>query len=211
MICISIANISQIEKINALKPDMIELRLDLIMEDPSLIMGRIENGPKIIVTCRPGKLNDSERLQLLKQVIDSGIAYIDIEIDSDTAYRNELIEYVRSSQTEVIVSWHDYKKTPSFAELGEIMSGCYKKGADVAKIACQVNSEEDNARLLSLYSMSGRKVILGMGVLGKITRLAALKLGAEFTFVSLDDQNATAPGQLTLDEFTTLNKILLSS
>lgn len=211
MICYSIAHISQIEKINALKPDMIELRLDLIREDSSLIMEGIENAAKIIATCRPGWISDSERLVLLKEFIDKGVTYIDIEIDADLQYRNELIEYARSKQTEVIVSWHDFEQTASRIELEKILSGCYEMGADIAKIACMVNTEEDNARLLALYCIEGRKVILGMGELGKITRLAALKLGAEFTFVSSDAQHATAPGQLTMSEFATLNKILQSS
>lgn len=211
MICISIGHIMQIEKINALIPDMIELRLDLIGQDPSMIMDQLEDGPKVIATCRPGKISDAERLQLLKDMIKRGIAYIDIELDAAPDYRNELIDFARSRQTEVIISWHDFERTASISELEEILSECYNIGADLAKIACAVNSKEDNARLLSLYNKGGRKVILGMGELGKITRLAALKLGAEFTFVSLDDQSETAPGQLNFDEFITLNKIFKSS
>ena len=211
MICISIAHISQIEEVNALKPDMIELRLDLIKEDSSMIMDRIEAGPKLIATCRPGWISDDDRLTLFKKLIDTGIAFIDIEIDANLPFRQELIEYARDRQTEVIVSWHDFKETSTFAELETIMSSCYDMGADIAKIACMVNTKEDNANLLSLYRKEGRKVILGMGELGKITRLAALKLGAEFTFVSADDQHATAPGQLTLGEYATLNNILKST
>ncbi len=211
MICISIAHISQIKEINALKPDMIELRLDLIKEDPSMIMDLVEEGPKVIATCRPGSISDDERLRLLKEMIESGVALVDVEIDSDLQFRNKIIEYTRVRKTEVIVSWHDFDKTPALSELEQILSDSYERGADIAKIACMVNTEEDNANLLSLYNKEGRKVVLGMGELGKITRLAALKLGAEFSFVSSDDQHATAPGQLTLSEFQTLNKILQSS
>lgn len=211
MICISLSHISQIEKINVLKPDMVELRLDLIREDPMLIMDRLDDGPKVIATCRPGNISDVERLDLLKALMDTKIAYIDIEIDSDPAYCKELIEYARGKHTEVIVSWHDFEKTVTSLELLEIMSDCYEMGADIAKIASMVNSVEDNARLLALYNVPGRKVILGMGDLGKITRVAALKLGAEFTFASLDEGKETAPGQLTIDEFDTMNKILKSS
>ena len=94
------------------------------------------------------------------------------------------------------------------SELERMMTKCFELGADIAKIACMVQSEEDNANLLALYSGNGRKVIIGMGNLGKITRLAALKLGAEFTFVSSDEEHSTAPGQMTYNEFTALNKIL---
>lgn len=77
-------------------------------------------------------------------------------------------------------------------------------GADVAKVATQVNSKADNARLLSLYSNEKALVVLGMGEKGKITRLIASLLGAEFTFASMDDGEATAPGQISYSKMKTL-------
>jgi 3-dehydroquinate dehydratase-1 len=37
-----------------------------------------------------------------------------------------------------------------------------------------------------------------MGNLGKITRIASLLLGADFTYASIDDSKKTAPGQIDL-------------
>ena len=50
------------------------------------------------------------------------------------------------------------------------MIACYEKGADIAKIATRVNASEDIRNLMSLYDLPGKKVILGMGDLGRITR-----------------------------------------
>ncbi len=208
MICISIGKTEQLEVVNAIKPDMLELRFDLMNEDPGSALSRVEGEPVIIATCRPDKLKDSDRMLILKKAIDAGVGFIDIELDSELSYLKELIEYARAGNSEIIISWHDFEETPSLEKLKEILSQCYDKGADVAKIASQVNTEKDNSNLLSLYTMEGRKVVLGMGEMGKITRLAALHLGAEFTFVSSDAEYVTAPGQLTYNEFTALNKIL---
>lgn len=208
MICISIGNITQIEAVNALKPGMLELRFDLINEDPDTVLSRVEGDPAIIATCRSGELNNSARMEILKRAMDEGVKFIDIEVDAELSYLNELIEYARSRNTEIIISWHNFENTPTHEKLKEVLKECYDKGADIAKMACLVNSEKDNANLLSLYALEGKKVVLGMGDMGKITRLAAIHLGAEFTFVSSDADNATAPGQLTYNEFAALNKIL---
>lgn len=208
MICISISHSDQVETINAYQPAMVELRMDLIRNEDGSVMDLLIGDPTVIATCRPGEYSDSKRLEILKRLIDKGAAFVDIEIESETAYLEELIAYARSKDAEIIISWHDFERTPDQNELINIQQRCYALGADIAKIACMVNSKEDNARLMSLYNTVGRKVIIGMGELGKITRLAALSLGAEFTFASPDEQHLTAPGQLTFSEFSTLNKLL---
>ncbi len=208
MICISIGNIEQLEALKGYRHDMVELRYDLIKKSPSELMPLVEYGTKVIATCRPGNLTSEHRMQILKESIDRGAAYIDLEIESDTTYINELISYAKEHATEVIISWHALNRTPTKEEIEEKLHECYKKGADVAKIASMVHDEKDIANLLSLYALKGRKVVLGMGEKGKISRIAASYLGAEFTFVSLDAGKETAPGQLTMNEFAALKKIL---
>ena len=132
-----------------------------------------------------------------------------MEVEADDDYRQELTDYARKQNKEIIISWHNFENTPGKKELETILKECYSKGADIAKIATYVNVEADNASLLSLYSLKGRKVVLGMGEKGKITRLAATHLGAEFTFASTDAGNETAPGQITIKEFAALNKIFI--
>jgi 3-dehydroquinate dehydratase I len=195
----------------SLHPGMIELRFDLLDTDISELLKLVTQGTAVIATCRPGKMDEESRMQLLKEAMDQGVKFIDIEIDAGDAFKNEMLQYARQRKTEVILSWHDFEKTPSLNELVHILDQCYAEGADIAKIACAVQSDADNANLLSLYAKPGRKVILGMGARGKITRVAALQLGAEFTFTAPDRMHATAPGQLTYSEFDAINKILLRS
>jgi len=55
MICVSIAHMAQIA--NARLPDveLMELRLDLIKEDPRTVFTQIAGDIKTIATCRPGE------------------------------------------------------------------------------------------------------------------------------------------------------------
>ncbi len=86
------------------------------------------------------------------------------------------------------------------------MNRCFELGADMAKIATMIKVNRDNSKILSLYKAPGRLVAIGMGELGKISRIVAPFLGAEFTYASLTDDNTTAPGQIS---YKRLNKYIL--
>ncbi|NJM15252.1 MAG: type I 3-dehydroquinate dehydratase [Bacteroidales bacterium] len=61
-----------------------------------------------------------------------------------------------------------------------------------------VNSTADLANLFSLYNRTNERLVaLGMGEMGKISRVMALVLGAEFTFAAPNNGQPTAPGQLS--------------
>ena len=55
---------------------------------------------------------------------------------------------------------------------------------------------KDNARLLGLLDSNKNVVVIGMGELGKITRIIAPILGSKFTFASLSRGKETADGQM---------------
>jgi 3-dehydroquinate dehydratase-1 len=187
---------------------MVEIRYDLIKESPGEIRQILDSNIKQIASCRPGKYTQEERMGLLQSAIENGASYIDVEIDSTGIFLDRIINTCRNKDCNLIISYHNYEITPGIIELRNILDSCFNAGANVAKLACTVKNVKDNARLLSLYEISGRKVILGMGEQGRITRIAALQMGAEFTFVSLNDQDSTAPGQLTYADYQTLKNLV---
>ncbi len=208
MICISIGKIGMINEVNLVKPSLVEVRYDLVRKPPEMVAEELNDTILQVATCRPGIIPDKERMVILKKAIDLGAVYVDVELDADPGFIEEIIKYAKQKRIHVIVSYHNYDATPGPEALKQLLHQCYSAGGDVAKIACQSNSPEDSARLLSLYAEQGRKIVIGMGEHGRITRLAASQLGAEFTFAALSLTDATAPGQLTYGEMKSLEKTL---
>lgn len=206
MICVSIADVTADEACRIIREHEIsEVRLDRIKftEDD---LEKIFSSGKTVATFRPVEGMDNEkRKDILKSAIKYGASYVDIEVENSDPFKSELKESAARTGCRAIVSYHDYDKTPVMRELEQLISWCFEGGADVAKIACQVNSTADAARLLSLYSLGKPVISIGMGEIGKITRIAAPLLGAPFTYASLDSERETAPGQI---DSCTLKKII---
>lgn len=204
MLCVSIAGVGFEECKTALKDlELAEIRLDTLHFTTRQVQDLFSSRPQLIATFRPGTISEDERNDFLMTAIDAGAAYVDIEIEAADRFKESIIKKARQKGCHIIISYHNYEKTPSRKELLEIIDGCFDCGADIAKIACLTLSEADSARILSLYdcpeSLMGRILALGMGEKGKITRIAALLLGAPFTFAAPTPGHETAPGQLDRD------------
>jgi len=203
MICASISekNVEKcIESIN--RVDMAEIRIDLAGFSNGDIKKVFSRRKKLIATCRPGKIKDDDRAEILKIAIESGATYVDIEYEAPAEYKNDLIDFAHKHQCDVIISYHNYDRTPELDELEKIVHDCYEQGADLAKVATHVNMNRDNSKILSLYKAPGRLIAIGMGDLGKISRIVAPFLGAEFTYASLTDNAPTAPGQISYEKLS---------
>ena len=198
MICISIGSMSfeQCREI-VCREEFVELRLDLLKLSLARVKELVELPGKKIVTCRQGDYTDNERLELFTEAIDRGVDYIDLELEMPEDLRQTIIARARSLDCQVIVSHHDYAGTPDIENLQELMHSCKEAGADIVKLACQVNDPADNIRLLSMFAEEERLVIIGIGKLGIITRIAGPLLGGLFTFAAPSEKLETAAGQLT--------------
>lgn len=187
--------------------EMAELRLDLLGLNATEVAKLFKSAKcKTIATCRPGKYNDSERQVLLGTAIGSGANYVDIGLGSSGEFAKPLISMARKKKCKIIISHHDFKRTPETKVLWKMINNCFQKGADMAKIACFVRVPMDNLRLLRLLEGDRPVVVVGMGKEGVMTRVAALSLGSPFTYASLKEGQETAPGQLTLKEMRAILK-----
>ena len=208
MICVSVSHRSGLDRAIHSGAGMIELRLDLIKEPPSKLFPLIPNNVETIVTCRPGVYDDDERIALLKAGMKLGASYVDIEIETPGRQMELLTSAAREAGTRIIISYHNFKRTADREDLESLMIACYEKGAEIAKIATRVNAPEDIRNLLSLFEFPGKKVILGMGPMGRITRVIGPYLGAAFTFASLEEGDETAPGQLSVKQLNEIYKVI---
>ncbi len=148
---------------------------------------------------------------MLKTAINSGASYVDVEFETDFGFKQEIISTALNTKCNVIISYHNYDFTPPREQLKIITSQCFDMGANVAKITCMVQKPEDNASLLSLYEPGKRIVSFGMGELGKISRIAAAFIGAEFTMSSATDEAPTGPGQISYTKLRTIIELFKNS
>ncbi|MDH7513996.1 MAG: type I 3-dehydroquinate dehydratase [Clostridiales bacterium] len=210
MICVSVGTTSFAACRRIIKNlDCAEIRLDkarFCLEEVREIFSSHSN---LIATFRPGAVSEKEREGILLEAIRSGAKYVDLELESSKFFKQRILREARQRGCQVIMSYHDFRRTPAKEKLRRAMDKCFSQGADIVKIACQVNSRRDVFRILSLYenqnAEQGRIVALGMGEKGKLTRVAALLLGSPLTYASLKEGSETAEGQI---DYKSLKKIL---
>lgn len=95
-----------------------------------------------------------------------------------------------------IRSFHDFDGTPDSEGIVSMLS---EGDQEISKGAFMASSFTDLHSMMEASKALGRKhVILGMGEIGKITRIRQSLLGNEFTFGYVG--TPTAPGQLSADE-----------
>jgi len=210
MICVSIADLNVSEAIKIIESsELSEIRLDRMKFTDGDIVKLFDPKYKTIATYRPVEsVSDDERKKTLIAAVNAGASYVDIEVENSDDFKNEIIEAAKLKNCKTIVSYHNYEKTPVIRELEQIMRWCFESRADLAKIACHVDSVEGCSRLLSLYSYGNPIISIGMGQEGKITRIAATLLGAPFTYASIDESKKTAPGQFDSEKLKTIIEMI---
>lgn len=207
MICVSLAEPTAAACLRALEGvELAEIRLDKMRIGPAGVRQIFSRHRRLIATCRPGGLPEEKRRRLLLTAVDAGAAFVDIEIEAEAHFRERLARAAHARNCRVIVSYHDFQKTPARAELEDIVSRAFASGADIAKIACRVRERRDNARLLALLDLGPPLIIVGMGKRGRLTRIAAPFLGSLFTYATLGEGRETAEGQM---DAASLERILL--
>lgn len=181
--------------------DCVEIRLDFLKEPQQAASVRWDRLPvPVIATCRGkergGLFEGSieEEVRILQSAANNGAQYVDID------YRHvRLVPPAR-----VIASFHDFDRTPD--DLPRILEEACAGPADIAKVATQVRSWTDNRRLFDLMTRNNGKpaIVVGMGELGQITRIAGPSRGSFLTFAASGRQSA--PGQIALEEMLDVYK-----
>ena len=192
---------------NALKKsDYAEIRFDFLKteEIPQTLENIKYELKKVVCTLRPksegGKFEGSEkeRISILKLIAEYNPFLLDIEFN--TIKKNkELAKYLKSTKTKLLISWHDFKKTPKFSELKNKLNLMSKFSHNV-KIVTTAKSAKDSTTTLQLYSQNKKSnlIAFAMGDNGRLSRILCLYLGSPYTYVSLG--KPIAPGQFSVDE-----------
>jgi 3-dehydroquinate dehydratase type I len=163
---------------------------------------------------KTGEADESKRWEILQEAVRLGAAYVDVELEDDNIQVRKIAALIEhyGHRTKLICSHHDFSETPALPQLKKLCQACLEKGADIVKIVPYASSMDDNLRVLELLSWAKKQgtdvVAFGMGEKGRISRVAAPLFGALFTFASLDDRSAAAPGQIAAGDMRKILGIL---
>ena len=179
----------RIDQFQSFEPDYIQAKITPFIAMPNIATIRSYAEDKQSLW----RQDEHERFNLFLSIL-SEVDAIDIELR--TKFAQELIKQAKQNNTHSIVSYHNFEQTPSLLTLENIIIQAKDMGGDIVKIATQVNTQDDLRTLSILTATHYDKnlIIIGMGQLGKITRISLLSLGSLLTFSCLDTQ--TALGQI---------------
>lgn len=199
MLCVSLAH-SPFEECRAVaeRSQMVELRLDSLAITPAEV--KIICGlTRVVATCRPAGGDEDRQKEALLTALRAGAHYVDLEREAGESQFAAIREATRTAGSKLIVSFHDYLNTPPRETLAAIVNECFKRGADIVKIACRAESMADSARLLGLLEQLRPLVVIGMGEAGKITRIVGPLLGSLWSYAAVSEGKESAEGQLSAD------------
>jgi len=228
-------NIDLINNVKDLNPNLIELRLDYIDDLQHITKDFVTNllihtQPKIPVICTfrdfseggKVKIGISDRVKLLKTIIEAHPTYIDLEMHIENKILSELIQLASQNETNIIYSYHNFEKTPSFNEVSSILDTFLNRLKNqiqiepktlekcIFKLIFMAQSFEDNLIPLKLCkeisSKELRLISFCMGDLGLFSRIFCNFSGSFLTFSSMIDK--TAPGQININDLREILQIL---
>jgi 3-dehydroquinate dehydratase / shikimate dehydrogenase len=211
----------QIKTAKAAGAEMLELRTDYLKNiSVDLVKNLIAEAKTvtsqalpIIVTCRDvrqgGVINYPKqlRIDILVEALKAGVEFIDLEYENFISAENQ--ERIRKALSQVskgrlILSAHNFEtKFPDIIKLHRhIQTLC---PAAIPKLVYTANHINDCFEAFDLlHKTNGSAIVFCMGEAGLISRIIAKKLNSLITFASIDEKNATAPGQMTIEQFKTI-------
>lgn len=187
-------------EVRAATCDLFELRLDLLKLDTAALRKAIPalDLPVLLTARHPaeggqGTEDPAGRRALLEPLLDLA-TLIDIELRSVMEMRS-LLTSARARGVSVLGSFHDFQATPGDEVLSGAIEMAQTTGLDAVKFATYLNGPEDLIRLMKLVSGHLRlpMSVMGMGALGRLSRLTLAKLGSLLNYGFIGDSNA--PGQ----------------
>ncbi|WP_436872476.1 type I 3-dehydroquinate dehydratase [Acinetobacter haemolyticus] len=134
---------------------------------------------------------------------------LDIEMFRDQQVAKNTVQLAHDKKVLVVMSNHDFKKTPSEDEIVKRLLKQDELGADILKIAVMPQNKQDVFTLmnatLKVSQLSNKPLLtMSMGKLGTISRIATANMGGSFSFGMIGE--ASAPGQIDVTQLKQLLK-----
>ncbi len=218
--------VKESSEVLAAKPDLVEWRVDyyddvfdkeLLLDVLQSLRDKLHEIP-LIFTLRLDleggvkKIDSQYRIDLIKEAIKSkNIDIVDIELIVGDQIR-DIVNLCKENGVYVLVSNHDFEKTPPKKDIIDKFIEAQNMGADIAKVAVMANKKEDALELLYAVNDVREKytdipiVGISMSEKGIISRIMGMTYGSAFTFAS--GRQGSAPGQLSISKMRKLLEII---
>lgn len=192
--------------LNKVKAILLRIR-DILKETPLIFTFRnlVEGGYQDITLDYYFRLN--------KEIIKTrDIDLVDIELFTGEDNITKIVEHAHNYGVKVIISNHDFLKTPNKEEIISRLCKMQNLNADLSKIAVMPKSSIDVINLLyATYEMINKHaktpiITISMSDLGLASRISGEIFGSSITFASAKSQSA--PGQIDINELHKLLKII---
>jgi 3-dehydroquinate dehydratase I len=196
----------QVENIMQVKKTLVEIR-SILPNTPLIFTFRShkEGGNKEIST--------SFYFELNKTIAETGLVdIIDVELFNDENEVKALIEASHAKNVFVIISNHDFHKTPAKEEIIARLRKAQELGCDIPKIAVMPNCSADVLTLLEATNTMNEQyadrpfITMSMAGKGVISRLSGEVFGSAVTFGAAN--KASAPGQVSAKELRSILNLI---
>ncbi|GAA3016365.1 type I 3-dehydroquinate dehydratase [Tetragenococcus solitarius] len=219
--------LKQADDITTENADLVEWRIDhfanvrdsqLVNETSKKLYNKLADLP-LLITFRTadegGALqlkNEEEYFLICKNVVENQCSdLLDLELFRDARKRQEMIKLAQKNDIKIIMSNHNFEKTPEKEKIFNRLQMMQNFGADIAKIAVMPNSVEDILSLLDVTHQAKQKlqipiITMAMGDLGKLSRISGDIFGSCLTFGTVG--KASAPGQIESEQLRSILDVL---
>jgi 3-dehydroquinate dehydratase-1 len=192
-------------------PDLFELRLDRLAnmaDQVEKVLPKLRT-PLIITARHPheggaGKLRLRRRRDLLARFLDHA-DYVDVELRS-AATLQSLLTLAENKNVRRIISFHNFKSTPSVRFLRAKAHEAKSQGADIFKVATRTDTPTEFGRLLEFMTSSHLDLavaLMGIGKLGAISRVLLARAGSVLIYASVGAAT-DVEGQMSLKQLRAL-------
>ncbi|MEC1648693.1 type I 3-dehydroquinate dehydratase [Bacillus halotolerans] len=219
--------LKEAEAVKLLDPDIVEWRVDVFekADDNEAVIKMISKlreslrDKLFLFTFRSLKEGGSKEMDvssyiaLLETAIRTkDIDFIDIELFSGEANVEALVSLAGENGVYVIMSNHDFQKTPAKDEIISRLRKMQELGAHIPKIAVMPKDAGDLLTLLdATYTMKTKyadrpMITMSMAGTGLVSRLSGEVFGSACTFGA--GEEASAPGQIPVSELRNVLEVL---
>jgi 3-dehydroquinate dehydratase-1 len=222
--------LQEAELVKDLRPDVVEWRVDCYEDVENLatvkdLLAQLRDlfvDELLLFTFRSHKeggnkeISDEFYVELNQAaVFTKNIDLVDVELFTGDKHVNAIVSTAKENGVFVVMSNHDFFKTPAKEEIIYRLRKMQEYGADIPKIAVMPTSVADVITLLDATNTMKSQYVdrpiitMSMGGTGVISRLASEVFGSAFTFGA--GKAASAPGQIPVAELRTVLEILHKS